>query len=140
MRATSSPSRVPKSNSPKNGSAASMPSIRVSTWLDSVPRSRTWVKPPTAPVRLTAKPGTSRSTSETMRTWRASICSAVIRVSDEPTLSGSTPSVARVAVTTSSETAAPSSAANAGDPNSNAAMPALKRYFPGMRAPSASAS
>ena len=34
------------------------------------PRTRTWVRPPTSPARLTATPGTSRSTSETTRVWR----------------------------------------------------------------------
>jgi hypothetical protein len=76
-----------------------MPSISVRTWLPSVPRTRTWVKLPTAPVRLTAMPGTSRRTSDTIRIWRSWKSCAVTMVTDEPILSAWTPSMSRVPVT-----------------------------------------
>ena len=61
-----------------------MPSTKTRVWLPSAPRMRTWVKVPMVPERLTATPGMSRSTSETMRTWRSSSCSPVIMVTAEP--------------------------------------------------------
>ena len=70
MRASGSAMMVPKSYSSKNGSKALIPSIVTRVWLASAPRMRISVSPPTAPVRLTATPGTSRSTSETTSVWR----------------------------------------------------------------------
>mgnify|MGYP003339393782 CR=1 FL=1 len=48
-----------------------LPSISTRTWLPSLPRMRTCVSPPIAPVRLTATPGTSRSTSVASSTARS---------------------------------------------------------------------
>src|ERR1700732_1496663 len=113
--------------------------MRGRTWLLSVPRTRTWVKAPTAPVRLTATPGTSRRTSETMRIWRPSICCGVIRVTELAIWSASMPPGARVAVTTRSCTVVDevgSSAAKAvrGAAATSADRLALRKYL-GMEAP-----
>ena len=67
---------------------------------------RTCVMSPTAPVRLTARPGTSRSTSETMRVWRSCRSCSVITVADSPRSSAETGSPEREAVTTTSATLA----------------------------------
>ena len=75
-----------KSNSlPLKGSPTSMPSISTNVWLASAPRIRTWVSPPKPPVRLTATPGTSRSTSATKRLCLFSNSSPVITVTALPT-------------------------------------------------------
>ena len=49
-------------------------------WLEFVPRMNTEVTPPGPPVCTTFSPGTSLSTSAKVRSWRASMSSAVTTV------------------------------------------------------------
>ena len=73
-----------------------MPSMRISTWFDSLPRMRTLVRPA---LPDTATPGTSRSTSATCRTWRSSSWALSMTVALPPRSAADTPPGARVAVT-----------------------------------------
>ena len=81
-----------------------IPSISTRVWLASAPRMRTSVKPPSAPERLTATPGTSRSTSDTTTVWRCCIAWSSITVTEAGTRSAGVASPEREALTTSTST------------------------------------
>ena len=68
----------------------------------SDPRMRTCVNAPTPPLRLTARPGTSRSTSDTTRVWRSSSAASSITVSEAGTSAAFSASPEREAVTITS--------------------------------------
>src|SRR3569833_2620484 len=106
------------------GSASSIPSHSTLVWLALVPRRKIELWPPAPPAWVTDRPGTSRSTSVSERSWRASISGAVITV----TLLASWLSGVgiRVALTT---TVSPRPCAHAGAANAIRAAEERKRRF-----------
>ena len=91
MRSRFSVRKWAKSTAPlaDEGSLTLMPSISTRVWLELAPRTKIEVCVPGPPDCCTETPGTERSTSAAVRSWRRCMSSLVITVTLAVTLSGS---------------------------------------------------
>ena len=100
IRSISDATRVPQLNSSLcDGLFASTPSIKTKRWLASLPRILICVCEPCTPLRLTARPATSRRRSLTLVTalffsWFLSI--TVIALADRLMVMGSNEALTRI--------------------------------------------